>query len=168
MADIDASVREHLLWQLKGGMAHAPLSAIIADYPMDQINARFPNGEYGAWALLEHIRRGQWDILDFIRNADYQEQKWPDDYWPAQDYVATEADWQETVAAYNADLQALIDIVNDPATDLYAKIAHGDGQTVFREVMLVVDHTAYHVGEFAIMRQVMSNWGASHDTTPAL
>ena len=164
----DDSVREHLLWQLKGGMAHAPLSAVVADFPMDQINAKYPGGEYGAWALLEHIRRGQWDILDFIRNPDYKEQRWPEDYWPDRDYVATEKDWQETLAAYEADLVALQEMVADPQTDLYARIPHGDGQTIMREVLLVVDHTAYHTGEFAIMRQVMSNWGASHASTPAL
>src|SRR5581483_8133640 len=160
MSDADASTREHLIWQLKGGMAHAPLRAVVADFPMDQINTKFPNGEYGAWALLEHIRRGQWDMLDFIRNPDYKEQKWPDDYWPARDFVATEKDWRETLAAYEADLQALQDIVADPTTDLHAKIPHGSGQTIFREVLQVVDHMAYHLGEFAIMRQVMSNWGA--------
>src|SRR3954465_11992510 len=130
----DESVREHLLWQLQGGQAHAKLQQVIEDFPMDQINAKFPNGEYGAWALLEHIRRAQWDILDFIRNANYKEMKWPDDYWPATDYQATEADWRETVAALERDLGELQGIVSDPATDLYAKLAHGTGQTIIREV----------------------------------
>jgi hypothetical protein len=168
MPDADASVREHLIWQLTGGQAHAPLSAVVADFPMDQINTKFPNGEYGAWALLEHIRRGQWDILDFIRNPGYVYLKWPDDYWPDRDYVATKEDWDKTLAGFEADSQSLQDIVSDPATDLYAKIAHGEGQTIMREILLVVDHNAYHLGELAIMRQVMANWGASHDSTPAL
>ncbi len=160
----DDSVREHLLWQLRGGQAHMKLSQAVADFPMDRINEKFPKGEYGPWALLEHIRRGQWDILDFIRNPSYKEMKWPDDYWPATDYMATEADWNDTLAAYEADLQELIAMVEDPKTDLYAKIPHGDGQTIIREMMLTCDHLAYHLGEFAIMRQVMDTWYANRQT----
>ena len=58
------------------------------------------------------------------------------------------------------DLQAMVDLVANPKTDLYAAIAHGDGQTILREALLVADHNAYHVGEFAILRQVMETWPA--------
>jgi hypothetical protein len=51
----------------------------------------------------------------------------------------------------------------DPTTDVWAPIPQGTGQTVVREIMVVADHNAYHVGEFAIMRQVMGTWGAGHD-----
>jgi len=151
-------MREHLLWQLKGGQAHMSLAQAVADFPMERINEKFPKGEYGPWALLEHIRRGQWDILDFIRNPDYVYIKWPDDYWPDTAYEATEADWRRTLEGYKDDLRELIDIVADPRTDLYAKIPHGEGQTILREILLTCDHLAYHVGEFAIMRQVMTTW----------
>ena len=164
MSREDESVREHLLWHLRGGQAHMKLSQAVAEFPMDRINQRFPNGPYGAWALLEHLRRSQWDILDFIRNPNYKYIKWPDDYWPATDYVATEADWSETLAASEHDLQELIAIVEDPSTDLYAKIPHGEGQTIIREIMLTCDHLAYHLGEFAIMRQVMGTWPADRKT----
>jgi hypothetical protein len=158
MSQEDDSVREHLLWQLRGGQAHMSLKQAIANYPMDRINEKFPNGAYGAWALVEHMRRGQWDILDFIRNPGYVYIKWPDDYWPAVDYVATDADWDETVAAFERDAAELEALVEDPNTDLYAKIPHGTGQTILREILLVCDHNAYHLGEFAIMRQVMGTW----------
>jgi hypothetical protein len=38
------------------------------------------------------------------------------------------------------------DLVADPSTDLFAKIPHGDGQTILREALLVADHNAYHLG----------------------
>jgi hypothetical protein len=50
----------------------------------------------------------------------------------------------------------------DPQTDLWALIPQGTGQTVAREIMVVADHNAYHIGEFAIMRQVMGTWGPGH------
>ena len=47
----------------------------------------------------------------------------------------------------------------DAQIDLHARIPWGTGQTVLRELLLVADHNAYHIGEFAIMRQVMGTWG---------
>ncbi len=59
------------------------------------------------------------------------------------------------------DLQSLEALMRDPGTDLYARIPHGSGQTILREVLLVADHNAYHIGEFAILRQVMQTWPAA-------
>jgi hypothetical protein len=36
-----------------------------------------------------------------------------------------------------------MDLVADPATDLFAPLPHGQGQTVLREALLVADHNAY-------------------------
>jgi hypothetical protein len=33
---------------------------------------------------------------------------------------------------------------------------------VLRELLLVADHNAYHIGEFAIARQIMGTWGKGH------
>jgi len=159
----DQIVREQVLHLLRGGNAHMPFAAAVANFPPEQINTRFPNGEYTPWHLLEHLRLTQWDILDFIRNPHYEERDWPEDYWPARDQMATSDDWQRTIAAFEADQRALEGILMDRATDLYAPIPHGSGQNILREMLVVADHNAYHIGEFAIMRQVMGTWGLDHD-----
>jgi DinB superfamily len=160
--DTDSTVREELVFLLTGGNAHMSYAEAIQDYPMDRTNDVFPNGTYTAWHLLEHLRLTQWDILDFIRNPNYQEGQWPQDYWPAQDARATPEDWQRTIASFQADMRALRDLVLDPRTDLYTRIPHGTGQNILREIQVVSDHNAYHIGEFAIMRQVMGTWGPGH------
>jgi hypothetical protein len=159
MASHEEILREELVFLLERGNAHMSFEEAVADYPMEQINKVFPNGAYTAWHLLEHLRRTQWDILDFIRNPQYQEREWPKDYWPAPDELASEAMWRQTIGAFLADRVALRELVRDPRTDLYAPIPHGSGQNVLREIQVVSDHNAYHVGEFAIMRQVMGTWG---------
>jgi hypothetical protein len=156
------ALREQLLRLLEGGNAHMTFEEAVADYPMERINVVFPNGTYTPWHLLEHLRISQWDILDFMRNPNYREMEWPKDYWPPQDRTATEADWTQTIRSFQADMQVLQALVRDPQTDLYATIPHGTGQTMLREILLVADHNAYHIGEFAIMRQVMGTWGAGH------
>jgi hypothetical protein len=153
-------LREQLLFLLNGGNAHMTLHEAVADYPVASMNTLLPNGNYSSWHLLEHIRLSQWDILDFIRNPEYQELEWPKEYWPPQSAQASEADWNETLASFQRDMQALQAITMDPQIDLHARIPWGTGQTVLRELLLVADHNAYHIGEFAIMRQVMGTWGS--------
>ncbi len=154
--------REHLLSLLKGGNAYMPFSEAVADFPQKLMNTVFPNGTYSPWDLLEHIRITQWDILDFTKNTDYKEIKWPDDYWPPKGKKATKKEWERTIKQFQKDLGELQKIAKNPKTDLYAKIPHGTGQTILREILLVADHNAYHIGEFTIMRQVMKTWPKSH------
>ncbi|HZC04351.1 MAG TPA: hypothetical protein VE338_01815 [Ktedonobacterales bacterium] len=158
----DRLLREQLAALLVHSHAHMSIAEVVADYPMPRINDLFPNGSYSAWGLLEHLRLTQWDILDFIRNSQYLERAWPQDYWPALDRHATPDDWRRTIGAFDADQQALLDLIKDPHTDLWAPIPQGTGQTIAREIMVVSDHNAYHIGEFAIMRQVMQTWGQRH------
>jgi hypothetical protein len=160
--DQDKIVRQHLLDLLKGGNAHMSLAEAAKDFPESSINAKFPNGTYSSWGLLEHIRIAQGDILDFIKNPNYKEIQWPKDYWPSQNKKATMKDWKATIAQFNSDSKELEEIAKNPKTDLYSKIAHGTGQNILREILLVADHNAYHIGEFAIMRQVMGTWGKNH------
>lgn len=158
----DHQLRAQLAELLEHSHAHMSFAEAVAEYPMARINALFPHGEYSAWHLLEHLRLTQWDILDFIRNPHYQERAWPQEYWPPSDQQAAPDDWRRTIHDFLADRQALRAIVMDSQTDLWAPIPQGTGQTIAREIMVVADHNAYHVGEFAIMRQVMGTWPSSH------
>jgi len=157
MEKMDA-LRKQLLDLLRGGNAHAPFEAVVADFPMEAINALPPNVAYSPWHLLEHLRLTQWDILDFIRNPAYVYLRWPEDYWPAKDAQATPAQWQATITAFQADLQELVKLVEDPATDLTSDLPHAPGYNILREILVVCDHNAYHIGEFGILRQVMGTW----------
>ena len=153
----DKALREQLAIFL-GTQAHMSLADAVKGFPLKDMNVRPPNVPYTFWHLLEHIRIAQWDIIDFIRNPDYEELEWPRGYWPAKNAKATKKDWDATIARYQSDLKEMIALVKNPRTDLHAKIPHGDGQTILREAILIVDHNAYHIGEFAILRQVVNNW----------
>ena len=157
MAD-DKALREQLATFLQGDQAHMSLADAVKGFPVKDMNVRPRNVPYTFWHLLEHIRIAQWDIVEFIKNPNYEELKFPDDYWPKKNAKATKKDWDHTLAQYASDLREMIAIVKDPKTDLHARIPHGDGQTILREAILIVDHNAYHIGEFAILRQVVGNW----------
>ena len=157
----DKVARDQLLALLRGGNAHMPYDQAVVDFPMKEINTRPPNVPYTPWHLLEHIRLAQWDILEFIKNPQHVSPPWPDGYWPDRDEQADEAAWHKTITSFRADLKALQDIVQDPNTDLTAPIPHAKDYTIFREILVVSDHNAYHIGEFAILRQVMGTWPAN-------
>ena len=157
MADNDI-LREQLLALLNGRGAHMPLDAAVADFPDEAINRKPPNVPYTPWHLLEHLRYTQRDMLDYIQSRSYLAPNWPEDYWPAPDETATPAQFAATIEGFKTDRKALHDLVADPATDLLATIPNTPGHTILREIRLVGDHNAYHVGEFAILRQVMGTW----------
>ena len=53
------------------------------------------------------------------------------------------------------DLQQMEELVEDPLTDLHAKIPHGEGQTILRQALLIADHNAYHLGVLAAMARIL-------------
>ncbi|MDQ2965674.1 MAG: DinB family protein [Chloroflexota bacterium] len=159
---VDATHRKNLVALLAGIEAHMTFEEAVAEFPDEAINGRAPNVTYTPWQLLEHIRMTQQDILDYVVNPSYVERPWPVGYWPDPDATATPAQFAETIRRCIADRDALTDLVKDRARDLLAIIPNSPGHTLLREVRIAADHTAYHVGEFAILRQVMGTWPPGH------
>ena len=157
----DKGLRKQLAQLLDGVGAHMPFEEAVADFPDEAINKRAPNVDYGPWQLLEHLRLTQRDILEYVRDPDYEEREWPREYWPEPDATATRKQFDETVRLFLEDRAALRAILMDPATDLFAVIPGSPGHNLVREIRIDADHNAYHIGEFAILRQVMGTWPAN-------
>ncbi|WP_182868101.1 DinB family protein [Rhodopirellula sp. JC639] len=158
MSSQDQSLREHLLYLLKGGGAHLGFEQAIGGIPESMRDAKVPGSPHTPWRLLEHLRICQWDILEFSRNSDHVSPEFPDGYWPESDGPSRAAQWDESVNGFRSDLQSMIELVSDPSTDLFATIPHGDGQTILREALLVADHNAYHLGQLVFLRQCLGIW----------
>jgi hypothetical protein len=158
--DKDKALRQHLLYLLKDGGAHLNFDSAIAGLPAKLRGARPRGVPHSPWRLLEHMRIAQWDILEFSRNAKHVSPKFPDGYWPASDAPPSAAAWSKSVKAFRADLKAMRDLVANPRTDLFARIPHGDGQTILREALLVADHNAYHLGQLVAVRRALGAWPA--------
>lgn len=135
-----------------------PFDQVVADFPSEHYNSKPPNVTYSFWHLLEHIRIAQEDILEFIKDPDYISPKWPEGYWPAQDARTDQNGWEASLQQIHADIETFKNIVADPETDLYAPLPHAADYNILREVLVVTDHNAYHIGEFGILRQVMQLW----------
>ena len=157
-ADRDASLRRNLLELLNGGHAHATFDAAIRNLPPALRGKRPKGAEHSAWEVLEHMRIAQWDILEFSRDAVHQSPEWPSGYWPATPAPPDAKAWDKSVRAFRRDLKAMSDLVAAPATELDAKIPHGNGQTILREALLVADHNAYHLGALVLLRRLLGAW----------
>lgn len=164
MDNPDKVLREQLLALLRGGNAHMSLEQAVVDFPLDHINSKPPNVPYTPWHLIEHLRIAQLDILEFIRDPDYVSPEWPLGYWPPPRTTTDRSGWEKSIQDFRADLESIKDIVRDPDTDFFGSIPHAPGYNIFREILLVADHNAYHTGEFAILRQVMNTWPRNRDS----
>ena len=154
----DKALREHLVKLLRGGDAHVDFDAAVKDMPAEQRGKRPKGAEHSPWELLEHLRIAQWDILEFSRNPKHQSPEFPQGYWPKSPQPPDEKAWDKSVAAFRKDLQAMCELVANASTDLLAKIPHGDGQTVLREVLVLADHNAYHLGQLVLTRRLLGAW----------
>ncbi len=161
------AIRAAVLGAIDGGQASMTFEEAITLFPPAHYNTKPTNVPYSFWHVLEHIRITARDILDYVASPDYRELAWPGDYWPAQDAVTDEAGWNATVDAIYGDLADLRALANDPGRDLTSLARHAAGNeahTLLRQLLVVAQHNAYHIGEFAILRQVMGLWPETHES----
>ena len=148
------SLRKLLDWE----DAHVGFEAAVAGIPTELRGAHPAGAPHSLWQLVEHLRITQHDILDFCANPDYEEIEFPRDYWPPAAAPPSTAAWEKSITEFLDDRAALQKLAADPSVDLTARIPHGSGQTYLRELVLVVDHTAYHVGQLVLVRQLLGIW----------
>jgi hypothetical protein len=156
----DPVLRRHLVSLLRGGNAHVTFEKALASLPAALRGARHPSLPYSPWELLEHMRIAQWDILEFSRDAKHVSPEWPQGYWPAASAPANDGAWKASVRAFQRDASQMETLVKNPATNLFARIPHGTGQTILREALLVADHNAYHIGQLVTLRRLLAAWNA--------
>jgi hypothetical protein len=154
----ETTIRDHIRRVLDWEDAHATFEAAVADVPAAKRGVRPENCPHSVWELVEHIRIAQHDILDFCVNPNYKQMKWPDEYWPESPAPWKDADWDKSLAAVRQDRSALQRLAMDDSIDLGGRIPHGTGQTYLRELLLVADHTAYHVAQIVMVRQLLGVW----------
>jgi hypothetical protein len=154
------TLQEHLVELLKGGQAHVNFEDAVKSWP-GILQGKKPRGAaHSPWEVLEHMRIAQWDILEFTRNPKHVSPEFPKGYWPETPAPPNKNAWEKSVKGFRADLNAMIQIVESESTDLYAPIPHGDGQVALREMLVLADHNAYHLGELVLLRRLQGAWNS--------
>jgi len=156
--DNEAALRQQLLDLLKGGNAHATIKDALEDFPAEIRGQRPKGAPHSPWELIEHMRIAQWDILEFSRNPKHESPEFPEGYWPPAPEPPDPKAWDRSVNSFCQDLESMCALVTDERTDLFARLPHGDGQTILREVLLTADHNAYHLGQLVLVRRMLGAW----------
>lgn len=157
--------REALLNSIDGSAAHMSFDELVDRFPPEHYNTRPPNVPYSFWALLEHVRICIDRMFELAFAQEARRFSWPRDYWPDLEANIEGAEWDNTVAGIRAGLAEMKRITADPEIDLTApgrNVSGNELHTLVHQLIDIVDHNAYHFGEFAILRQVCGLWPADH------
>ena len=154
----ETALREQLVYLLKGGGAHVHFMDAVENFPVTKRGTYAQGLAHTGWQLLEHARIAQWDIMEFSRNHEHVSPEFPEGYWPKTPAPQNEEEWNDSVAAFKRDLREMIRLVENPRTDLYAAIPHGQGQTILREALVLADHNSYHLGQLVDLRRALGTW----------
>lgn len=148
-------LREQLVAQLEGGQAYLPVVKVFEGFPTGQAGVRIDSIRHTPWELLEHLRIAQWDILFFTLNPEHVTPKWPDEHWPRTVAPDSSDAWNASVSVFLSELDQVKALARDPSIPLFERIPHGSGQTYLREILLVADHNAHHLGQLLMLRRAL-------------
>ena len=154
----DVVLRENLVELLKGGHAHATAKQAVARVGAKNRTRRPAPGRHSIWELLEHLRIAQEDILRYTLDPSWRSPEFPAGYWPRGDGAVSGRRWSASVSAFFSDLDEACSLARDRSRDLTARIPHGEGRTYLRQVLLIADHNAYHLGQIVEVRKALRDW----------
>jgi DinB superfamily len=155
---MNREARVRLITALEGKGAHLTFEAAVKDFPERLMNEKPAHVPYSFWHQLEHIRITQADMLSYIEDPGYVSPEWPKGYWPAQDAKTDASGWGRTIASFSHDRSKLLEVVKRPGVNLLEPVAHMENRSIFRAVLVIIDHNAYHLGEFVMARQILGAW----------
>ncbi|QMU29105.1 DinB family protein [Adhaeribacter radiodurans] len=154
----DQVIRDNLVKLLRSGQAFKPLEEVLSGINVEEAGKKVPKLPYTLWQVIEHLRIALFDILDFSRGPNYESPEWPAGYWLEEIAPANQEALDTSIQTIQDGLEQMIQLVQDPANNLYTPFAHGTGQNLLREALLVAEHNAYHLGEIIILRRLLGNW----------
>lgn len=153
----EKKIREQLAKHLDGGEAFMPLTEMLKKISFKDINTRPDNLPYSLYELFFHIVFTQKDIVKFTCSEDYTEPKWPDYYWPKDKICRHQEQWETLKAEFLKDRARLKDFLLNEENKLTEAVKNGkDEQTLLREVILLMEHTAYHTGQMLILLRLLN------------
>lgn len=154
----DKVLRDNLIELLKMGSAHVTLNQALEGLKSENRNIKAHKSCHTIWEELEHMRIAQEDILGYTLEPDWKSPRWPKEYWPEKMKEVTDEQWNNTLLNFNADMEKVIELIENSSIDLTNPIPHSKDHTYLREILLVADHNAYHIGKIVQNRKLLMDW----------
>lgn len=149
-------MRSHLAALLSSESAHTGFDAAVANLPTHLQGNQPAGAAHTPWQVLEHMRITQRDVLNRIEDADYRPLKFPDEYWPPAAAPRKNESWDASASAFRADQKALGGII--AKADLFSPVRPGADGVLLDDLLMIVDHNAYHLGELILLRRLLGAW----------
>jgi hypothetical protein len=150
------TLKTDLIGLLTASGAHVNFDKALKGFPFKDAGRLVEGAPCSAWQLLEHMRIAQADILEYVTTPKYSEKKWPEDYWPKSPAPPSKQDWLKSIRAFQLDLKKAESLLKK--ADPLKPISFADNKTLLKELLLIADHNAYHLGEFVLLRRLLGNW----------
>jgi hypothetical protein len=89
----------------------------------------------------------------------WEPRQWPEGFWPEPGHEASDEEWDVTVNGFMSDLEKAVELVKDPDIDLLSIIPGSVNEFTFlREITIIIEHNAYHLGKIIDIRKALGNW----------
>lgn len=150
-------LRDHLAKSLKGGQAFVSFKKALEGVKPDLRNMRPSPLLHSVYEELEHMRIAQQDLLYYALEPVWDSPEWPDGFWPKPGVEVTEEMWEKSVKGFFDDLEKAVKLVEDPNIDLCSNIPDSE-YTYLREITIIIEHNAYHLGKILDIRKALNNW----------
>lgn len=156
--DSETEARKHLVRLIDGHEAYMPFEHAIDGIPYGLRGIIPEKLPYSIWHLVEHIRLAQHDILAYSKDSSIESPDWPEGYWPENKSPQGEDEWSQSLETIKAEKAEMKTLVENAANGLFEPFANGSGHTLFRQAMLIAEHTAYHTGQIIVVRRLLGIW----------
>lgn len=151
-------LKKQLINSLKGGQAFAPIEKSLKNISPEKRNIKIDKNQHTVWEELEHLRLAQEDIYQYMFNPDWKSPDWPSGYWPKPANELKDEEWEKTYIGFLKDLNDVIGFVRNTKIDLLKIIPHTKEHTYLREILLIIEHNAYHIGKIVDIRKALDDW----------
>lgn len=150
-------LRQHLVKSLNGGQAFVPFSKALESIRPELRNVRPREELHSVYEELEHMRIAQQDLLYFALEDEWESPVWPEGFWPETGIKVTDEMWKHLVDGFFSDLNKAVELVENEHIDLLSLIPRSK-LTYLREIMIIIEHNAYHLGKILDIRKSLKNW----------
>ena len=151
-------IRSRLEALVLGEGAHLGIEQAIEGLPEELRGKRPPGLAHSVWQLLEHIRIAQQDLLQYALDPGWSSPPWPEGYWPSDPAPASSQAWERSLQAFRGQRDEALALLRDAGRDLTAPLPHAPQHDLLRQLMLLADHNAYHVGQIVDARRALGAW----------
>lgn len=151
----EVGIKNQLAKHLQGGEAFASLDHLLNGILCNKLGKRPYDLPYSIYELFYHIYFAQKDILDFCLEEHYETKIWPDAYWPSKIAPKNEEEWKKLKTQFFEDRNKLASWLEEENNDVMDIAKNGKDQTFLREILLVIEHNAYHTGQLFVLCRLL-------------